>query len=289
MKHSLLSAYGSKWADRFLAMFTIFIDDSGSAPEHKMAIASGIVVPAIKIVPLENEWNSFLQKEGIPEFHASECLARNPHSAFANWDDARVRRVFARVRQMTLKYSVRGFCIAIHKDDYTQVMPEDMRKRVGSFYTWAVSSVIGMAYDFSVERGVEMEYVFDTAEKEVKREIDEAMLYSERLHPGCFVGHYSFRKRVQVPTLQAADLFAWTCYQAARHTRFNHPIHDIAAESWLGYWSAHQGSWRRIESLNRQGIEDWVKKTYLSPEDLAIKEFKEKQQEARRPKAKKAR
>jgi len=269
-------------------MFTVYIDDSGSSPEHKIAIASAIIIPAKQLVPFEREWNGFLQKESIPDFHSSKCLARNSHSAFADWGEDRVKRVFARVRQITLKYSVQAFCIAIHKQDYSEVMPEDMRKRVGSYYTWAVSSVLGLAYDWSNKRSVQMEYVFDEADKPVKREINEAMEYSEGIYPGHFLGHYAFRFRRDIPGLQAADLFAWSCYQAARHTRFNDTIHPLAQESWEAYRSAGDGDWAEIQSLNRQGIENWVKEKYLSPEDLEINKFKEKLKEARKPKPKKS-
>jgi hypothetical protein len=286
IKHSLLSAYGSKWIDRNPIMFTVYIDDSGSSPEHKIAVASAIVIPARSIVAFEGEWDKFLEKEGIPEFHSSECLARNSRSAFAGWDEQRVRRAFDRVRQITIKYSVQAFCIAIHKQDYSEVMPEDMLKRVGSFYTWAVSSVLGLAYDWAEERSVPIEYVFDTADKMIKREIDEAMEYSEALYPGHFAGHYSFRNRKEVPALQAVDLFAWTCYQAARHTRFNEPISEIAHDCWDGYRSAKHERWAMVQSLNREGLENWVKESYSSPSDLQLKEFKQKRKAARMPKPK---
>jgi hypothetical protein len=189
-------------------LYRVYIDDSGSSPEHKVVVASGILVPSMKIVPMKSEWNRFLEKESIPDFHASECLARNPRSAFAGWEEDRVRRVFARVRQLTLKYSVRGFAVGIYKKEYDEVMPEDLRCRVGSYYTWALSSIIGLAHDYGQARSARIEYVFDTAEKNVKRDITEAMEYSETLTPGDFTGHYSFAQRRDAPALQAADLYA---------------------------------------------------------------------------------
>ena len=283
-KHFLLSAYGPRWNNRYLAMFTIFIDDSGSSPEHKWAVASGIIFPALQMERLEGEWNTFLAKEGISEFHSSECLARNQHSDFAQWDESRVQRVFARVRQITFKYSVKAFGIGIYKTDYDEVMPEDMRKRVGSYYTWALSSVLGLTYDWSVKRSVPMEYVLDEADKAVKREISDAMEYSEGIYPGHFAGHYSFRRRKDVPALQAADLFAWTCYQQGRRARLKHSIHPLAQENWAAYAKQDDKKWCLFQSLNRQVIEDWIKKTYLGPEDKQIQEFKDKLKEARRPK-----
>ncbi|HTV03771.1 MAG TPA: DUF3800 domain-containing protein [Acidobacteriaceae bacterium] len=269
-------------------MFTIFIDDSGSSPEHKWAVATGIVIPAMQLPRLEREWDTFKGKEGISEFHSSECLARNQHSDFADWEDIRVRRVFTRVRQITFKYSVKAFGIGIYKPDYDQVMPEDMRKRIGSYYTWALSSVLALAHDWAARRSVPMEYVFDEASKNIKREINEAMQYSDQIYPGDFVGHYSFRYRKDIPALQAVDLFAWTCYQQGRKARLKLPIHHFAQENWDAYGSQNDGEWCVFQSLNREGIEDWIKKAYLGPEDLKIKEFKDKLKEERKPKPKKS-
>ena len=174
-------------------MFSLYIDDSGSAPEHKMAVACGIIVPALQIARLDAEWNRFVAKEEIQDFHASECLARNPRSAFAAWDDDHVGRVFARVRQITFKYSVKGFCIAIKKSDYEELVTPEMKQAVGhSYFTWAVSSVLGLAHDWAMVRSVPMEYVFDNAEKKVKREIDDAMAFVDIAFPGHFLGHSSF-------------------------------------------------------------------------------------------------
>jgi hypothetical protein len=271
-------------------MFSIYIDDSGTSPEHKLTIACGIIFPTKRLPALEGEWNNFLQKEEITGFHSSECLARNPHSDFANWDDDRVKRVFRRIQQITFRYSIKAFCILIYKKDYDEVVPKDMFFRIGeSYYTWAVSSVLGLAYDWAVERSVSIDYVFDTADKKVKREIEDALTIAETLYPGNFTGHYSFGKRRGVPGLQAVDLLAWTCFQQGRRARMKQSIHSFAQESWDVYKSRNDGDWCIVQSLSRKGLEDWVKKKYLSPEDIRIKQFKEKLQEARKTKAKKGR
>jgi hypothetical protein len=266
-------------------LYTVFSDDSGSSPEHKVVVACGIVVPTIKIVRMNSEWNRFLEKEGIRDFHTSVCVARNPRSDFANWDDARVQRVFARVRQITLRYSVRGFCILIYKQDYEGIVPRDMRDRIGSYYTWALSSVLGLAHDYGLARSAAMKYVFDTAEKEIKREIDDAMEYMELRFPGDFAD-YSFGNRREVPGLQAVDLFAWTCFQQGKRARVGQTIHKLGHESWNDYSKALNGEWAVAQSLNREGLEKWVRETYGGPEDRGLKDFKEKQLQARKFKPK---
>jgi hypothetical protein len=265
-------------------MFTTFMDDSGTAPENKVAIAAGIVFPVQQLRRFQSQWDNFRYKFGFSDFHAAECLARNRKSEFANWSDDKVRRAFARVRAMTFKYSVKGFCIAIFKKDYDEVLTADLRAAVGnSHYTWAVSSVIGLAHDWAAERNVPMEYVFDTATKDVRREIDASMEYAETNSPGKFVGHYFFRNRKEVPALQATDLFAWTCFQAACKVRIGKTPHAIAHESATAYHSAQGGEWWVVQSLNREGIEKWVAENKNSERTQQIIAFKEKLKAARQP------
>ena len=279
--------FGSQSGRINIAVFTIYIDDSGTSPEHKIAIAAGIIIPKIQIAHFDAEWNKFLEREHISNFHSSVCLARNHKSEFANWDEEHVRKVFARVRQITFKYSVKGFCIGIHKQDYEDIVPADMKAAVGhSYYTWAVSSLLNLAHDWAEKRSVPIEYVFDEENKNIKREIEDALAFSEEIYEDHFLGHYSFRMRREVPCLQAVDHFAWACYQGFRRSRFQHTLNPIAAESFEGYQQAKGEKWRVIQSLNREGLKNWVAKKRNDPRTQEILEFKKKRKEARQPKRK---
>jgi hypothetical protein len=229
-----------------------------------------------------------LNREHISDFHSSICLARNHKSEFGNWDEEHVRRVFARVRQITFKHSVKGFCIGIQKQDYDAVLPADMKAAVGqSYYTWAVSSLLGLGHDWAHERSVPIEYVFDEESKDIKREIEDSIAFSERSYGDHFSGHYSFRRRKEVPGLQAVDQFAWACFQGFRKARFNHPLHSIAVESREAYLRAKDAEWSEIQSLTREGLEKWVAEMHNNPRTNEILEFKKQLQDARKPKPKK--
>jgi Protein of unknown function (DUF3800) len=271
-------------------VFSIYIDDSGSAPEHRFAIAAGIVFPAKRLEAFQSEWDTLLDKEGIQELHASECVAHNPHSDFADWDNGRSERVLLRAQEIIFKYSVRAFSVGIHKQDYNEVVPKEMWLSVSqSHYVWGLSSVLGMSYDWASKQSAQMEYVFDNASKEEKRDIQEAIDYSEAIYSGHFSGHQSFRSRKEVPGLQAADLYAWVNYQAACDTRFGIPIKPAAEKLWFRFILKDKKKWCTIQSLNRAGLERWVKKTYGSPEDLRLREYKYKRKQARLPKRRKTR
>jgi len=196
--------------------------------------------------------------------------------------------VLLRSQRIIFKYSVRAFSIGIHKQDYNEIVPKDMWLSVSqSHYVWALSSVLGLSYDWASSHSIPMEYVFDNASKEERRDIQEAIDYSEAIYPGHFSGHFSFRSRKEVPGLQAADLYAWVNYQAACDTRFGIPIKPAAEKLWFPFIFRNEKKWCTIQSLNRAGLEMWVNKTYGSPEDLRLREYKQKQKEARMPKPRK--
>lgn len=125
-------------------MHSAYIDDSGTAPDQLVAIAAALIIPAYQLPRLESEWSTFLLKHGIPEFHTSECVARNPKSAFASWDDDRVKKVLARVRQIIRKYAVQSFAVSVDKATYDEVIPNHLRNAIGkSHYTLAFDGVGG--------------------------------------------------------------------------------------------------------------------------------------------------
>lgn len=275
-------------------MFSLYIDDSGSDPNQAVAIAAGVVIPALRLEAFEREWNRFLEKEGISAegFHSSECCAHDPNqdTAYSSWDDIRARRAFERVLQIMRKYVVKAFCIAAYKKDYDEIMPPEMRLAVSkNHFVWAVSSVLGFGHDWSRRRSVPMEYTFDLTDKDTKRDITESIDYSAQIGYGDhFTAHHSFRSRKEVPGLQLADFFAWHCYQAACKTISKKPMPELAVGTWgklLPHISDKLESDKLIvvQRLNKQGLANWVKQVYGSPMEIAIREYRKKRKQERMP------
>jgi hypothetical protein len=53
-----------------LAMFTIYLDDSGTDPSQPVAIASALIIPAPRIIALEREWyklrtTAYQERDGL--------------------------------------------------------------------------------------------------------------------------------------------------------------------------------------------------------------------------------
>jgi hypothetical protein len=273
MKHALLSAYGAQWSKRYLAVFTVYIDDSGTDPAQPVAIASALIFPAMRLVAMEREWEALKAKEGFTCLHTSECAARNPRSDFALWDQKKVGSVLKKVRQFIFKYSVQSFSVAVSKSDHDSIIPGDFKRFVGRYhYTWAVDQACGFIEAWAQEKEVPMEYIFDMAGKNQKKEIDAVMEHGEARFPGRFLGHHSFRNRCELPALQCADLFAWTCFQQARWRIKGKTLTPLAKENWDAFSSFgddREAKWCGAWTATPDALSDWVKKVQADKAELA--------------------
>ena len=248
-----------------LIMFNVYFDDSGTAPDQRIAIASALIVPAKRILAMEREWNTFRLKYGITDFHTSECIHRNQKSEFASWDEDKVNAVIARVRQITTKYAVRAISNAVIKKDLDDLLPaqSQWRRFAGDYhYTWAIRHVLRLVWKWRDNSGQEarLEYIFDTLKGKPKAEIEEVMAQEELGRPGYCKDHYMFGKRQECPALQCADLLAWGCFSAARLVFENTPMHPLAEDTIRAYRAFRNREWLITAANTRETLEASFKK-----------------------------
>jgi hypothetical protein len=237
-------------------MFTVYVDDSGTDPAQKVAIVGALIIPALRIRLLDNSWASFTGKYGFTDLHASECAALNPKS-YPGWDDGKVQKVFSRARQITKQYSSKAFSFTIHKEDFDALAPAEWLEVGGdNHYTWAFRTLLNQMVRWHCENKIRtpFEFVFDHAEGRDRKSIEMLMAQFESVYSGQFEGHYSFRKRKDVPALQCADLLAWTCYVKSR-LRFNRvPMNEIARESYNDFSNHSDGHWLDALTYGREAL-----------------------------------
>ncbi|HXR38125.1 MAG TPA: DUF3800 domain-containing protein [Terracidiphilus sp.] len=237
-------------------MFTVYVDDSGSDPNQTTAIAGVLVVPARQILSLESTWASFASKYGFKDLHASECVARNPKS-YAGWDETKVQKVFSRARQIIKKHTSKAFSFTINKKDFDAEAPPEWREVGGeNHYTWAWRSLLNLLVRWHSERNIDapFEFVFDWAEKRDKVEIEMVMAQFDSLFPNQFEGHYTFRRRKDVPGLQCADLLAWTCFGMSRLKFHEVPMHEVAEESFSDFSNYQDRQWLDALTFERDAL-----------------------------------
>jgi len=228
-----------------LSNFILHVDDSGTRPTHKVAVASALVIPAAKVCQLENEWNAFKTKEGFSCFHASPCNAADIKSEFANWPADKIDRVFTRVMQIAKKYGSIGISCSIHKQIYDEVVkPDELRRYFGTYhYSWCVGLVVAFAEKWRQHNRHKqpLEFVFDFMEESepARIEIQNQMALNERVNlergiSGAYT-NYSFRNKKDIPGLQCADEIAWTCNRFSIYQFNGIELPKRAKTCWTGY------------------------------------------------------
>jgi hypothetical protein len=238
-------------------MFNVYIDDSGTAPDQRIALASALIIPTKRIMALEEEWATFRKKYSISEFHTSECVYRNSKSEFASWDDIRVANALARVRQITMKYAVRAPSFAVTKAEFDKIMPDVWRQFIGtSHYVWAIWMLLKIIRQWSdaYDSRSQMEFVFDHMQGKPRDQVQEALSQMETLYPGVYEGHYSFRKRRDWGALQCTDLLAWSNFGAARLRFEQTPIHPLAEQTIKEFRRFRNGEWISGNALKEKDL-----------------------------------
>lgn len=277
-QHMLLSVCGKRWRQVILAMLTVYVDDSGTAKNQPVAIATGLIIPALQITRLEREWDTFKRKEGFSCLHTSELTHHTYGSEFADWNNTKQRRVFDRVVQITRKYGLRCYSVAVNKTDYEAVFPETFRNLVGKHhFTWAVSHLLSI---LRIQRQEQhsgcpaFEYVIDWMNEgtEERAEVETSLARSEEVAiedntPGEFT-NYSFRSRKDIPGLQCVDCVSWVAYRFALLAFHDTPIHPLAEVGWQDFGGMTEGGWLKAVAIERREIQRWYEKVLSEPESL---------------------
>ncbi len=258
-------------------MIEVFIDDSGTAPDQKVAIASALIIESRRIARLNQEVTALARQEGFlsdansPDFHTSECVSGNHKSVFAAWDESKKNRVCAGMRRIAKQYGVNACSIAITKSDYDALVPigSELRTQGGKFhYTWAVRELIRQIERWRLSQGLTspMSYVFDCMGSDAKnirkKEVESVMRKAELRNPGHYADRYVFGRRNQIPALQCADILAWTCYRFALSVLKGDPLNEIAR---TGFWDFQNykpsgGDWLLAIVQTRAQLQGWVER-----------------------------
>ncbi len=276
--HLLVSVYGRRWRGAQLVMFTVYLDDSGTSPSQKIAVASAIIVPAIRILKMESEWETLKRKEGFSSLHASECAANNPKSEFSTWDRRKQERVFRRVREITRKHGTIGFSFSVNKNDYDEVLSDEWRNHFGIYhYTWAIRHVLKFVdqWNFDHNKMRPLEYVFDQMgtrkdkrRREVERVMDQAEAEAtEHGHRGQYT-NFSFRDRKDIPGLQCVDLMAWLHYQTAMHDFRAIPRHPLAEIAFQEY--EKPPFFLHAVTVSRKNLQKWIADETRNPKAIKL-------------------
>jgi hypothetical protein len=253
-----------------LAFFTAYLDDSGTAPDQRIAVASCIVIPANQIFTLEEHWERFLDKYKFNNFHASACAnaPKTKDRQYRDFDEAKKELVFTRTREFCKKFGVQVFSFAVFKDTYDSVIPQEYREYAGSHYTWAVRHIQVRVQQRRNHRGIKepIQEIFDWQDvgSDCRNEIDDVIgQQSEQLNE---IIHHDFQYRKEVSGLQLVDLIAWTALQLAHFEFFKKPVNKYANETLRDlelYPKRNEelnpfDRWFQVSTLKKKQLEAWI-------------------------------
>lgn len=200
----------------YVAALTLFIDDSGTAPNQEIAVAAGLISPLEEWRKFEKKWDRAKADavDGFACFHSSECVARNPKSEFAAWDDAKVSRVLKTLRAAIKSHTSCALAIAVVKKDYNDWVDGELRKEWKNHYTFAFRCMMGALHAWMLEHGHEkstVEIVHDYLKpNDPRRKELQGVFDKARNSDGV-----CFKDRCKITPLQATDILAWATYQKA--------------------------------------------------------------------------
>jgi hypothetical protein len=263
----LVNVCGRRWKALQLAIFTLYIDDSGTSPSQPVAIATALIIPAKQIVRLENQWNGIRKKYGFNIFHTSEFVARNPKSEFADWGEQKQEQLFFRVRQISKKYGVRAVSIAVNKQDYYEIVPQAYRNYIGKeHYTWAIRQLIANLDTLHKARPREWVFQWMGGPRDDRRiEIETLMeqqqwLMNKNGEEGDYL-NYTFQKSEGIPGLQCVDGIGWVCYRFALFAMRKTPLHKFAQVGWHDLEGDRgKNGWMHAVAIRRENLQKSITK-----------------------------
>jgi hypothetical protein len=274
-----LEAYLNRADEVYVASFAIYFDDSGTSPNQNIAVAAGWIAPTNAWMQFEIEWDVARKIPG-DEFkcmHMTDFVSSlNRNSEFYGKNDLlRKQRIGQRLRQIIMKYAVKGFALGVVKADFDAIVPDALRAQgFENHYTYAIRRVLGMVDTWRQTNmsGEPIEYVFDWLDKkeERRKEIKKIFSWAEGqseafIRYGLQKGGYDFRQKELVPPLQAADMFAWTVYRATLNEVTREKIPLLAEETFKDFY-LHKNRMFIEGGYNKpQHLVEWVKTKGFSP------------------------
>jgi hypothetical protein len=266
-RHFVLSV-GAK-PDSLFAMFTLYCDDSGTHKGSDIAVAGCYISTVEQWEHFKRNWKEIDEREHFGVFHMADFVAKKKQFALPEWQDEDKRNRTIRALVSTIKIRAKiGFCAAIQKSAFEEVMTDDIRGRFGNnHYAFAIRLCTALVDQWRRKHGYteRVQYVFDRV-SEGKGDIDAMFnIYAsggtDALHRyGIFEDCWSFQNKADVVQLQAADIWAYESFRYMRDCLIPEKLHGIKTKP-RGSYTALRGSPIVVRYHLKHSLEELVRRT----------------------------
>lgn len=269
-QHMIESLYFNRAKNVQVAMLTLYVDDSGTGPTQGVAVAAGWIAPTHSWNLFDRDWQRL--QNGVDKFncmHMAEFVGG--HGEFVGWGLDKKRRLATNMRTLIKKRARKGFALAVTKTDFDQSVPAQLRALgFENHYTYAVRRVMGMIHEWRIQEKLmnePIEYIFDFMDKHDPRRREIERVFEVIGDPNGNFDYYGvqeepiFRNKKAIPPLQAADVLAWTVYNAVAKDVENKNLNPLAVESAKDFVSHMKGQKKLLEGgyHTPDQVVNWVK------------------------------
>ena len=150
-----------------LAMFTAYFDVSGTKNARLLTMA-GYVSNAKKWKKFEQRWKEIIDREGVKQFHMTDCVSFA--GEFANWREHpdRRKRLINELLDCARKYTNKRFSATVIMEDYNRVDSEyKLHEYYGYPYSLCATSCIEHVRTWAKNRKIRdrITYVFEDGDE----------------------------------------------------------------------------------------------------------------------------
>lgn len=204
-----------------MLMLTAYFDDSGTHASSAIVLIAGVYGHPNQFEYLSNLWGEHLRapcpgKLAISKFHMTECQAGE--GEFFGWKRIEREYLSSELTEAMIKTGIRGYCSAVDRRSWDKYVQGELRRASGDAETICIiSTFTGMVRQAALSApGHDLTLIFDDRPQKkhnIERIYDVYKASANAVpHPADIVSVGFASSKKTVP-LQAADLFAWECYQ----------------------------------------------------------------------------
>jgi len=273
----LMSAFlGTRDRDVCVAAFSLYIDDSGTAPEQSTAVAAGWIAKYPTWNFFNREWDKVRNVESrkFSTMHMASFVYGK--GEFENWDLDTKKTVLNKLFPIFHRRIHQGFGLGVIKKDFDEIVPPELRAQGHeNHYTYAIRRVMGFIHKWRQDNHVqeEIQYFFDFMDKHDPRRIEIEKVFTTIGTHDQNLAYYGLRRdgfhfldKDGIPPLQAADMLAWTIYRAMQHEVGANQVNEIGKMAFKNFClSLRKPDFVEGGYNKREHLIQWVKDKGLKP------------------------
>jgi len=222
---------GGNHSERLIAMFTVYVDESGTHDSSEVACVGAYVASVGQWERFDRAWvDEVLEPEGIEIFRRSDL--ESFHGEFkVGWDSERRKRVLRKAHRVIKRNTRAGRAAILNRTDFAQTVPGPMKRLFGGEYGWLVFDCIVLFARWAERHHIAgpIDYVFEDGAGS-RRQVDrlfESILNQPEIRERNKIRTWTFSPKKCMRPLQAADLFSYEAYKHVSNRIVRGPVRPI--------------------------------------------------------------